>query len=463
MKLKSLYKALLAILIVISATACDDTLDKVGFTIQPDKDRLKLGMDTLNLQTRTVEVGDFFAKTKYPVLGEYADPVFGSIKSNYIGEFYYPTGSGFKDGAIVDSARVVVSYSSMLGDSLTPMQLNVYEVIKPLQGDNINPAEFVDLSAPIGTQSFTGRNRTFRTVTQSSGRGTETFRVYDIRVPLPQSLATDFLNEYKKPGHGKLTDTDTFKEFFPGLYFTTSFGNGTILNVSLTSLYIHYHYVDKGGSSKGTDTTRVDALRLNITPEVSQINYIENKNEQLLVPNNTHTYVKSPAGVNTEIVFPFSDPEIHSKLENQALNMAKLNIFAKPEPTQNITVKLSPPQYLLLINKDSLNGFFEQRKLPDNVTSYVGAFQPTTYSYAFTNISAMVNHYRSENKNETTGEYEPFDLTYHLVPVDVTFATDQYGRQTTQPIAVYNQMQPAAVMLDTPEQKLKLEMIFSNF
>lgn len=459
--MNSLYKAFLAILIVIIATACDDTLDKVGFTIQPDKDRLKLGMDTLNLRTRTVEVGDFFAKTKYPVLGEYADPVFGSIKSDYIGEFYYPTGAGFKDGAIVDSARVVISYSSILGDSLTPMLLDVYKVTKPLQGQTIDPAEFVDLSAPIGSKSFTGRNSTYRNVTQSSGRGTETFRVYDIRVPLAPSVATDFLNEYKKPGHGRLTDTDAFKEFFPGLYFTTSFGNGTILNVSLTSLYIHYHYVDKGGSSKGTDTTRVDALRLNITPEVTQINYIENNNDQLLVPNNTHTYVKSPAGVNTEIVFPFS--EIHSKLEAQALNMAKLNIFAKPDPTQETTVKLSPPQHLLLINKDSLDGFFEKRKLPDNFTSYISTFQPTTYSYSFTNISAMVNHYKSENKNATTGKYEPFDLTYYLIPVDVTFATDQYGRPTSQPIAVYNQMQPAAVMLDTPEQKLKLEMIFSNF
>ncbi len=459
--MKSLYKAFLALFIVIFATACDDTLDKVGFSIQPDKDKLALGMDTLNLRTRTVEVGDFFDKTKYPVLGEYADPVFGSIKSNYIGEFYYPTGAGFKDGAIIDSARVVVSYSSLLGDSLTPMLLNVYQVKKPLQGDNIDPAEFVDLSAPIGTKSFTGRNNTYRIVTQSSGRGTESYRVYDIRVPLPKSLADDFFTEYNKPGHGKLTDTDSFKEFFPGLYFTTSFGNATILNVSLTSLYIHYHYVDKGGSSKGTDTTRVDALRLNITPEVTQINYIKNKNDELLVPNDTHTYVKSPAGVHTEIVFPFS--EMHDKLKSQALNMAKLNIFAKPDPTQDTKVKVEPPQYLLLINKDSLDGFFEKRKLPDNLTSFVTSFQSTTYSYSFTNISAMVNHYKSLNKNATTGEYEPFDLTYHLVPVDVTFATDQYGRPTTQPIAVYNQMQPAAVMLDTPEQKLKLEMIFSNF
>lgn len=121
MKLTSLYKALIVTFVAILTLSCNDTPDQVGFTIQPGKDRLKVGVDTLFMQARTIQVDSMYAKTKYPVLGEYIDPVFGSIKSDYIGEFYFPEGSGFQTGASIDSVRVVVSYSSMMGDSLAPM------------------------------------------------------------------------------------------------------------------------------------------------------------------------------------------------------------------------------------------------------------------------------------------------------------------------------------------------------
>ncbi len=467
MKLKPLYKTLLVTFVATLILSCNDNLEQVGFSIQPEKDRLAVGIDTLQLQARTVQVDSMFSKTKYPVLGEYIDPVFGSIKSEFIGEFYLSTGTGFKEGAVIDSVRAVVSYTTMMGDSLAPMRLSVYEVTESLKGTSdythIDPKDYADMSAPLGSQLFTGKNSTYRTETYSSGYTTETYRVYDISVKLPLEIGENFLTEYKKPGHGQLADADTFREYFPGLYFTTSFGNSTILSVNLTSLYAHYHYTDKGGASDGkSDTIRTDAFRLNITPEVTQLNYIENKNDQLLDENNTtHTYVKSPAGVNTEIVFPLSDPEIHDKLKSQALNLANFTIYAMPETSEDPMVKLNPPNYLLLVNKDSLEGFFEQRKLVDNITSFLSdQFDATTYSYKFNNISTMINYYNQESKGE------PFDLTYYLIPVDATFTTTQssyYSSGSQVLTAIHNQMWPTAAVLDKREGNLKLELIFSNF
>lgn len=459
MKFSSLYKSLLIAFIALSVVACNDTLDRIGFTIQPDNDKLSVGVDTLELDARTIQVESVFSKTKYPVLGEYIDPVFGTIKSDYAGEFYYPESSQFKDGAVIDSVKLKVSYTSIIGDSLAPMRLSVYEITKPLPRNNdysnIDPKTYANMSSPLGSTVFTGKNSTYRTEVYSSGRNTQTMTIYEINVKLPDELGTKFLNEYNKPGHGDLVNTDTFKEFFPGLYITTTFGNSTIVNVNLTSLHVHYHYVDKGGSSEKTDTIRTDQMRLNITPEVTQINYIENNNQQLLAQNNDYTFIKSPAGVNTEITFPFS--EVHENLKSKALNTANLTVFALPDAFEQETVKLNPPQYMLLINKDSLNGFFENRKLPDNRTSFVSsAFNPTTYSYNFGNISAMVNHYK-----EIHGD-NAFDLTYCMIPVDASFGTDRYGRQTNQVIAIYNQMMPGAVMLDKRKGKLKLDMIFSS-
>ena len=464
MKLKSLYKGVLLTLAAMLILSCNDTLDQIGFTIQPGQDRLNLGVDTLDIQARTIQVDSVFNRTKYPVLGEYTDPVFGTIKSSYIGEFYYPEGAGFQEGADIDSVRVIVSYTTLMGDSLAPMELSVYAVNKSLKGlddyTNVNPANFADMSAPLGVQTFTGKNSTYRTETYtSSDYTTTTYNVYDINVKLPDALGESFLTEYKKPGHGKMVNADTFREFFRGLYFTTTFGNSTILNVNITSLYVHYHYLDQGGSSTGQDTIRTDAMRLNITPEVTQLNYIQNNNNQLLGESNTQTYVKSPAGVNTEITFPLS--EIHDKISAQALNLANFTIYAMPDATEDPLVKISPPDYLLLVNKDSLNGFFEQRKLVDNVTSFLSAkFDATTYAYNFNNISTMINHYNEEMNGE------PFDLVYYLIPVDATYTTVQqsyYSSGSQVLTELHNQMWPTAAKLDKREGNLKLELIFSNF
>lgn len=464
MKLKSLYKVLFLTFVAFLAISCNDTLDQVGFTIQPGKDRLSVGIDTLQLHARTVQVDSVFSKTNYPVLGEYIDPVFGSIKSEYIGEFYLPSGTGFKQGAIIDSVKAVVSYRTIMGDSIAPMELSVFEVNKSLSGvddfTNVNPREFADMSAPLGVESFTGRNSTYRTITQTGNNmSTISYRLYEIHVDLPNNLGEKFLTEYRKPGHGEMYETDSFRRFFPGLYFTTTFGNSTIISVDLTSLYVHYHYLDEAGSSNGQDTIRTDAFRLNITPEVRQLNHISNKNDDLLVENPTHTYIKSPAGVNTEITFPIS--EIHDRLKEQALNLVNFTVYALPEATENQLVKLNPPNYLLLVNRDSLDGFFENRKLRDNVTSFMSEqFDPTTYSYKFNNISTMLNYYNEEFDGE------PYDLVYYLIPVDATFTSvqqSQYSQPAQVLTSIQNQMWPTATMLDKREGNLQLELIFSNF
>src|SRR5690554_967564 len=461
MKLKTIYKLLIITFVTILSVSCNDTLDQVGFTIQPGKDRLAVGIDTLQLQARTVQVDSMFGETNYPVLGEYADPVFGSIKSEYIAEFYLPKGMDFKEGAIIDSVRVEVAYTSIVGDSIAPMRLSVYKVAKSLKGfadyTNVDPKKFADMSALLGEQIFTGRNSTYinRSYT-AEDYSTVNYKEYYINVEIPDSIGESFLTEYKKPWNGKLSNTDTFREFFPGLYFTTSFGNSTILSADMTSLFIYYKYNDVKGSSTGQDTIRTGVFKLNNTPEVRQINHIESNNIELLKDNPTYTYIKSPAGVNTELKFPIS--EIHENLQSKALNLVNFTVYALPDASDNEMVKLSPPDYLLLINKDSLNGFFENRKLRDNVTSFLSEkFDASTYSYKFNNISSLINYYNQANDGE------PYDLVYYLIPVEATYSTVQQGYSSQQMLTkIQNLMWPTATVLDKREGSLQLELIFSD-
>jgi hypothetical protein len=457
MKFKYLHKVLIIALIAVAAIACNDMLDEIGFTQQPERDRVGVGVDTLEVGARTVLVDSMFARTRFPVLGEYIDPVFGSIKSEFIGGFFLPNGAGFTEGANIESVEVILSYTTMIGDSLAPMQLSVYQVNRSLSGlesvTNIDPTEFADMSAPIGTAQFTGRNAIFRTEVA----GFETFRVFEIPVRLPTSIGEDFLAEYLKPGHGNLANNDVFNEFFPGLYFTTTFGNTTIISVSTTSLFVHYNFLDRGGSSTGQDTIRTNALRLNITPEVTQVNRVQTNSDRLLLPSDERTFVKSPAGVNTRLTFPMS--QVYDKLQDRALNLADFAVFAMPDAMADVTVRLNPPSHLLLIHADSLSGFFERRRMPDNRTSFLSnQFDAQTFTYRFGNISAMFNHYLQEGDGE--------DLEFYLIPVAPVFTTTgatmwSPGQQILT--GLHNQMWPTAVILDKRRGSMRVGLIYSDF
>jgi len=448
MKLQPLYKLFfISCMVMVIVTSCDDTLKEIGFTIQPEKDRITVGTDTLALQASTIQVDKIFAKTKNPILGEYIDPLYGTIKSDYVGEFYYPEGESFQSGAVIDSVRLSLFFDSWVGDSLAPMEVSVYEVTKTLPSyyyTDFNPKNYVS-PTPLGKTVFTAAN-----LELSEDEQTQTdYRMAVVNLP-------DLLGQRMLDNPDRLIDTETFKEFFKGLYVTTTFGKGTIIKVAYTYFVVHYHYPGKS-STTNADTTFTDFIRLNFSPEVTQINSIQNKNDQLLISNDTQTHIKSPAGVNTEIVFPFS--QISDKLQAQALNQANLKIYAIPDDQTTLKFKLSPPNYLLLINKDSLSNFFEKRKMPDNITSFYASFNKTEYSYDFSNISALINHYKEVNNGKIP------DLTYYLIPVDITFTSQSnyYGQTYQIPTNFYNLMTPSAVTLSKTSKDLNLKLIFSKF
>jgi hypothetical protein len=274
-------------------------------------------------------------------------------------------------------------------------------------------------------------------------------------VNLPNSLGQRIL-DYQIKNPNTSINTDVFKQLFKGVYVTTTFGTGTVLNVDYTHLFVHYHYTGK--SSTGTDSTYVASLGISITPEVTQISRIQNNNDQLLADNSDYTYLKSPAGVITEITFPFS--QIADLLESKALSLAKLTIQTIPDNSDE-KFKLSAPYAVLLINKDSLSGFFENRKMYNNLTTFYTTLD-SKYQYNFSNLSAMINYYKQQqaNKNEKLK-----DITYLLVPIALhyTATTSYYGYSTQTVSSMSNLMTPAAATISKKPEDMQMNLIFSKF
>lgn len=456
MKLKTIFSSLLLLAVVFLITSCDDNMNELGTSIQPSIDKISVGMDTLTLSAKTVQFDSIFGKTKNPVLGEYQDPVYGTIRSDYLGELYIPEGSAFPEDAVVDSVKLGIFYNSWVGDSISPMEVSVYEINKMLPQStyytNFDSKEYYDNASLLGKSMFTASN-----LEVSEEERNEKGYYHRVFVTLSDELGERFLAESKKGADSRLLNSYKLRTFFHGLYVNTSFGSSTVLQTDYTLLNFHYHYVIKNGSSEKKDTTVTRLMQLSFSPEVTQINHIENKNAQLLADNTTQTFLKSPAGVYTEITFPFS--QIEDKLNSRALNLASFSVNAVPDQSE-LKFNLKPPTYLLLLNKDSLEGFFSKRKMFDNVTSYYATFDATNYVYDFKDISAMINHYKKEATNNGTVS----DLTYVLIPVNVGFTQVNQGYSTVPiPSSVSNLMMPHATALHKAPESLNLKLIFSNF
>ena len=441
-----LYITLLSIVALLYS--CDDSLKNVGFTIQPETDRISVGTDSLFVVARTISVDSLlpdgmFSKTKRPILGQYKDPLFGETKADFVGEFYYPEGGTFPKNTTIDSVQAAVFYNTWKGDSLSPVRLSVYEVNKSLPTGShftkFDPTQYVDITSPIGRGNFTAANiEVPKAERESQGY------YHRAMVDLPKSLGERILNLSNE----KVLDTDALKEYFKGLYFTTDFGKGTMVTVDHTYLYIRFTYLDEKGSSTQQDTIRKGNMILNTTPEVIQINQVKNKNDKLLEENAEYAYIKSPSGVYTAVEFPFTEKA--DTLDNRALNLAKFRVSALPDEDTNLKFKLSPSPYLLLVNTEELKEFFEQRKLPDNITSFYAQLDRTTYTYDFGNLAPMINHYKKGNGGKVK------DLKYVLVPIDLEINSQ------SQVTAVYNQMVPTATTLFKAPSKMKLDLVFSK-
>lgn len=411
MKFQSLVFSLMLIVGVLSG--CDDDLKYVGGTIQPDGDKINVAVDSFMMTASTIKIDSIYAKTSTGYLGEFFDPQYGDYKADYICQFYCKEEFKFQhepiDGSI-DSVKFIVSFSSHIGDSLSPMKAEVFPVIKPLERNyytNINPEDYADMQNPLGGQAYT----IYNSVTNKKLTNIEVFldkevgqRIYDETINNPASFANQ----------------DAFNRFFPGLYVTNTYGIGTVLTVAGSYMTIHYRYEDTTKDSKGNDSTFVaNASELfMVTNEVIQMNRMSSYGlDALLQPNDDFTYLKTPAGVYTKVVIPAKD--ILNRVGDRIINSFPLTFKTLPQADWEFASK--PPKYLLLLPEDSLKTFFENKKNFDNVTAYLGALSNNTCH--FSNIARLLKTHK-ENAPEQ-------DLNLVLLPVQETETQGQGGATIT--------------------------------
>jgi hypothetical protein len=460
----------------IFLSSCNDDMGLVGPSIQPKEDTPVLRADTFMLEASTVLLDSIYAKTATGLLGEIYDPLFGDLKADFICQFYAQDGFKFRQEPIngkIDSVQVMIYYYNRewIGDSLASMQATVYPVVKPLERNyytNIDPAQYVDFNNPLASKTYSPRNLTvsdslWNASSTSSGYTTYSYPAC-IEIKLPVSFGQKFYDEsINHPGY--FANQDAFNKFFPGLYITNTFGSGNILSINDTQIVIYYNYYAKRVSTGAIDSVVISYEMFPVTKEVIQMNRMQNAGlDKLLLPDDKYTYIKSPAGVATRLTIPIK--EIKEKVKDRRINTFYFDLKAMPQDDWKYA--LPAPGYVLLIPEDSVKSFFENGKVEDNITTYLGTYNSASLLYFFTpisNTSTVATGVTYKTNLANLIKYQLLndpdkDLNMLVIPVNRGVRTSS---STVYTESVSNYLKPASLTLHKDSSAMQVQVVTSVY
>lgn len=450
--------ALVSSLLVFAA--CDDNTSNLGVEVMPDGDFTISTQTDYPVNITSFAVDSILARTTTAYLGKFTDPYTNTVfESDFLTEFYCPEDFKFPDKSLLAdpenpearSVELNLYYSSYFGDSLAAQKLAVHELTRVLEADesyytNLDPTQYYDVNqAPIQEQAYTAIDMIHGdSLFASNG-------VHMLTIPLPKSFGDHlFKTYYEYPEYYKNSE-EFIRNVFKGFYLKHTQGDGSVLNINYVYLDVYFDYKVK--SSTGQVDSLVTAFsQFRATPEIVQENRFSMKNiDQLIAQNNDVAYVMTPAGVFPEVELPIDEISL-----NDTINAASLTIYRKNNLNAS-KYQMGTPQELLMIPKSELGSFFEEQKVPDNITSYYTTLSNNQYTYS--NITNLVNTLRRQRRDNPDYDKDPDWNKVVLVPI--TRVTQTTSSNTVITVRVLHDLSLNFAKLK--KEDIKLSIIYSKY
>jgi predicted small secreted protein len=429
---------LLTVLVIAALTfaACDDTTEGIGGSITNKIDNINISDSAFNVTTKSIVAGAVLSRNNTGLIGKMKDPETGNyVKGDYMTQLsVLPTfdvdtldyiKQANKGSIEADSCYLLVSYNASYGDTIAPMKVTAYEMTKPMAEDQEYYSDYNAFK-----EGWVSENNQHWS---SNYNLSNTSDVKNFKIYLNKEYKKDG-KKYKNYGSYIMQTYAEHPEYFktnykflhnvcPGFYIKNVGGTGNMAKIWNTELIFYW----TRHKTINTDSTAVSIgyNRFDGTEEVLQLNKIENDTENLkkLASKDQEkcTYLKSPAGIFTEVTLPIED--IMKGHEKDTLNTATVSFPRLNNENEDNPYNFATPSTILMVQKDSLQSFFEKSKLADNRTSYTASYSSTgTYknAYTFQNIANLVSAmYKNKGKGENWNKVV-------LVPVNVITTTQGY-------------------------------------
>ena len=463
--------------------SCDDNTDGIGSSLIDNVDKLHITTDTFTVTTQSIVADSVLSRNVTGYIGKVRDPETGAyLASSFMTQFYSPENFAFPEkdsiksldanGEIMaDSCDIRLYYNGFYGDSLATMKMSVYELSKPVEEQkhfysNFNPEnEYMQ-----GNAKKTNKMYTLTDLNVDESTRSESSYMPSIRISLDKSLGTKILKAYYE-------DPTIFKNAYtfihklvPGFYFKSTSGIGSMAYVSLSQLNVYFrHKTTTTKNDVKSDTIITSVAAFPGTEEVLQTTNIENDKAAIkrLASDKTCTYIKSPAGIFTEMRIPATeivekqytgeDGKTYSH-KNDTINSAKV-VLTRINNAHDSKYSLDIPQTLLMLPKSEMYSFFENNKIADYKTSFLASYSSSTNTYTFNNIGSLVKHiYDSGDRSNPDWD------KVVVIPVTTTYTT---VNNATVLISVTHDMSMTSTRLvggeDSKFGDIKMSVIYSKF
>lgn len=451
-------------IICIPFAACKDDITNVGADIQPSADKIMLASLVQNLTSETQIIDSIFLNQDSLLLGSFADHTFGTVKADILTQLMPPVGFVFPEIGTgtpvfeefgIDSAKIQIVYTSCVGDTNSLMHVRAYEltgndlIFNDKYATNINVSDYCDFSKSLAETVFTPAKGNF---------GTQNY----ILMPLSQEFVERFNPRNAGHEHEIYGSIERFQQFFKGLYVTTDFGSSAMINISNIYINYYYHYRRAGGETVNL------VLSFPSNSEIVRVNRIEHPNRQEIIIPDTVTYVSSPVNFYTQVNIPLRN--LYDQMREQIVEKQMLisTVYLDIQAKNSADSYLNMPSYILAIKSNTMQQFFDQKRLPTQndtcatftqVTQQISTTNDTTYFFRF-ELSRM---FATEFNNfEKFGTPLPEMLKLTILPVTISFASTLYGT-TIAGTAHYLPLSGLALCNEKSTKPIQLKILYNGY
>lgn len=457
---------LMAVLVITAALySCDDSTTGVGDFVS-NIDKIETFSDTYKVTSRTEKLDKIYSRTNRAYLGKYTDADFGQFSADFITQINCPENFELPEHLIgITGASLELYYTNYYGDSLATLTVQVDELDKVIEDADTDlyyttydPKKYYDETAkPLARKSYAAVDFSV----SDSLRNTSTYY---------PNIKIDLGDDFSKRIQQKYTDNpEYFKDAYSfinnvlkGFYVHTVQGDGSVIYIQDIWLRLSIDYYTERESTGKIDSLAHDSSILAASKEVLMSTKMENDEKLKEMADsendnyNKFTYLKTPAGLCTEVNIPIED--IYSKHSNDTINSVTLSIkkYRYSGSEENSEYEMGIPQNVLLVRKGDYENFFENNKTYDNKTSFLGTYSSNTNSYTFSKLNRLISQVFSEIR---TGENNNEDRDKVLL-IPVTTETDTEGNI----IGVSHDMEVNAARLFGGEkgEELSIDIVYTR-
>ena len=430
------------LILLVGLISCDDSTGSLGSSVIPSSDIITVDTVSYDAISTSIVIDSVLGKTNKVYLGRFTDPQTKStLEADFIAQFNCEEGGNVFPASTIGEDVVKVElrlfFSDYFGDPTNTMTAEVYELQETLQEGtryytNANLEHFYDSSSePLSTTAYTATDYTLE---DSELEDSEHYP--NVVLSLPKEIGTKMVEQYREDKSLFANATNFINSVCKGYYIKISQGDGTMLYIDQATLNVYF---------KDSKSDSIFVTQFAGTEEVLQVNRFKTTRTDNIKNDNSCTYLKTPAGVFTEVKLP-----IDEILENNdTINSAKIT-FKCISDNDDTAYKFGTPQILLMVHKDEMYSFFEKNRLTDDVSSFYTTYNSSYNRYEYSNIARLITYC-----NEKRVKSKDWDK---VVLIPVTTITDSNNNI----VNFRHDFSLNSVRLEGGKNKVKIRLITSS-